>query len=156
MPLDGVWGGRSGLGARACALASHAGLLEVQTLADILPVLVAVAAAMADEGYTERDIFGMRLALEEALVNAIKHGHRGDQTRRVRVRYHVSGAEALVHVEDEGPGFDPDRVPDPLAPENLERAGGRGLLLMRAYLTSVRYNDPGNAVTLCQLRSAGG
>jgi serine/threonine-protein kinase RsbW len=113
----------------------------------------AVAAAMAELGYAEREICGMRVALEEALINAVKHGHGGDPAKEVRVRYAVSPDEALVAVEDQGPGFDPGRVPDPLAPENLEKPSGRGLLLMRHYLTEVRFNGRGNAVTLRQVRS---
>ena len=56
--------------------------------------------------------------------------------------------------EDEGPGFDPHQVPDPLAPENLEKSSGRGLLLMRTYMTWIRYNECGNQVTLCKQRSS--
>ena len=62
--------------------------------------------------------------------------------------------DILVKVEDQGPGFDPGQVADPLAPENLGRESGRGLLLMRSFLTCVRHNERGNRVTLCQRRSA--
>jgi serine/threonine-protein kinase RsbW len=123
-------------------------------LDEVVPTVEAVVAAMAAAGYAENDLFAMRLGLEEALVNGLKHGNRGDPARRVSVRYRVGPELALVVVEDQGPGFNPGDVPDPLAPENLERACGRGLLLMRAYLTWVRYNDRGNAVTLCKSRSA--
>ena len=122
-------------------------------LGDVVPTVEAVVAAMAAAGYADKDRFAMRLALEEALVNGLKHGNQGDPARRVSVRYRVGPEQALVEAEDQGPGFNPDDVPDPLAPENLERPGGRGLLLMRAYLTWVRYNDRGNAVTLCKSRS---
>jgi serine/threonine-protein kinase RsbW len=121
---------------------------------EVVPTVEAVVAAMAAAGYAEKDLFAMRLALEEALVNGIKHGNQGDPARRVFVRYRVGPEQALVEVEDQGPGFDPAGVPDPLAPGGLERPGGRGLLLMRAYLTWVRYNDRVNAVTLCKSRSA--
>jgi serine/threonine-protein kinase RsbW len=126
---------------------------SLSSLGEVVPTVEAVAAAMAAAGYAEKDLFAMRLALEEAVVNGLRHGNRGDPARRVSVRYRVSPEQALVEVEDQGPGFNPDDVPDPLAPENLERPGGRGLLLMRAYLTWVRYNDRGNAVTLCKSRS---
>jgi serine/threonine-protein kinase RsbW len=116
-------------------------------------VVQAVASAMVAAGYPERDRFGMRLALEEALVNAVKHGNKGDATKRVRVRYQVAAAGVLVEVEDDGTGFDPRMVPDPCAPENLERPSGRGLLLMRSYMTWVRFNPSGNCVTLYERRS---
>ena len=120
---------------------------------EVAPTVEAVITAMAAAGYAEKDLFAMRLALGEAVVNGLQHGNQGDRARRVSVRYRVGPEQALVEVEDQGPGFNPDDVPDPLAPENLERPCGRGLLLMRAYLTWVRYNDRGNAVTLCKDRS---
>ncbi|HWG42538.1 MAG TPA: ATP-binding protein [Gemmataceae bacterium] len=128
--------------------------LSVQSAAEINQVIELVTTAMAEEGYTHKDIFGMNLALEEALINAIKHGHRGDPSLVVRVHYHVTAEEVLAVIEDQGPGFDPESVADPLAPENRERPSGRGLLLMRHYLTGVRYNERGNAVTLRRQRSA--
>jgi serine/threonine-protein kinase RsbW len=121
--------------------------------ADALPVLDIVAAEMAAAGYPEQDRIGFRLALEEALVNAIRHGNRGDPSRRVRVRLQVGPDRVLAEVEDEGEGFGPARVPDPRAPENLGRPGGRGLQLMRHYTSWLRYNRLGNCVTLCKERS---
>jgi serine/threonine-protein kinase RsbW len=103
-------------------------------------------------GYSDREMFGVRLALEEAMVNAVKHGHGGDTTKQAMLRYRLTAAQLLAEVEDQGPGFNPADVPDPLAPENLERPGGRGLLLMRRYMTWVRYNAAGNCVTLCRRR----
>src|SRR5262245_33188469 len=128
-------------------------ICSLRSMVEATPVLDGVARAMADAGYPEKDCFGIRLALEEAVANAIKHGLRSDPTRRARVRYHVGADCVLAEVEDDGPGFDPTRVPDPLAPENLERECGRGLLLMRSLLTWCRFNRRGNRVTLCKCRS---
>jgi serine/threonine-protein kinase RsbW len=130
-----------------------AGDARIRSAAELAAALDRVAAAMAEAGYPERDVFGMRLALEEALANAVKHGHRGDPTKEVLVRYDVTAEQAVAEVEDQGPGFDPALVPDPLAPENLEKASGRGLLLMRAYTTSCVFNERGNRVTLRRHRS---
>ena len=127
----------------------------VRSRSDVAPLLERVCGAMAAEGYPERDVFAVRLALEEALVNAIKHGHKNDPGKQVAVRYHVDAGRVLARVEDEGPGFDPQAVPDPLAPGNLEKPSGRGLLLMRHYLRWVRHNARGNAITLCKHRSPG-
>jgi serine/threonine-protein kinase RsbW len=109
---------------------------------------------MSALGYAERDVFGVRLAVEEALVNALKHGHRYDASKVARVRYQVTDERVVLEIEDEGPGFDPAGVADPLTAEGLERCCGRGLLLMRHYMTSVRYNQRGNGVTLCKCRSS--
>jgi serine/threonine-protein kinase RsbW len=96
----------------------------------------------------DRDIFSIKLALEEALVNAIKHGNQLDRSKKVRVSYRVRPELFEVAITDEGPGFDPADVPDPTAVENLERPCGRGLMLMRHYMTEVAYNDTGNTVTM--------
>jgi len=108
---------------------------------------------MKRQGYPSEDGFAVRLALEEALVNAIKHGHRNDSTKVVRAGFRVTADEVWAEVQDEGPGFDPTRVADPRASENWDRPGGRGLLLMRYYMTWVRYDERGNRVTLCKRRS---
>jgi serine/threonine-protein kinase RsbW len=117
---------------------------------EVVPVLDQVAQAMTERGYPPRDVAGLRLALEEAVVNALEHGNGGDPARQVMVRYAVGPQEVLVDVEDEGPGFDPDTVPDPTAPENLDKPGGRGLLLMRHFTSWVRFHGRGNRVTLCK------
>ncbi len=96
----------------------------------------------------ERDLFGIKLALEEALVNAIKHGNQMDRSKKVRIAYRVSPERFDIHIADEGPGFDPADVPDPTAVENLERPCGRGLWLMRAYMTDVAFVGRGNAVQM--------
>jgi serine/threonine-protein kinase RsbW len=126
---------------------------SISSTEQVPPVVHGVAAAMQVEDYPENDRFGMSLALNEALVNAVKHGNHSDPTKRVRVRHQVTAQRALVEVEDEGAGFDPRKVPDPCAPENLEQPGGRGLLLMRSYMTWVRFNPRGNRVTLYKRRS---
>jgi serine/threonine-protein kinase RsbW len=119
---------------------------------DMGPLLEGVSAALARLGYPSRDCLGVRLALEEAVINGLRHGNGGDPAKRVRVRYGVGPAGVLAEVEDEGPGFDPARVPDPTLPENRELSGGRGLLLMRHYMTWVRYCGRGNRVTLYKAR----
>src|SRR5262249_54887493 len=79
----------------------------------------------------DHDLFSIKLALEEALVNAIKHGNQYDRNKTVHVAYEVYSDRFIVRITDEGPGFDPADVPDPTAVENLERPCGRGLMLMR-------------------------
>jgi serine/threonine-protein kinase RsbW len=103
--------------------------------------------------FGEREVFGIRLAVEEALVNAIKHGNQMDPSRKVRVAFQVSQEKFEVLIADEGTGFDPCDVPDPTAPENLERPCGRGIMLMRHYMTTVAYNQRGNMVSMSKLRN---
>ena len=130
-------------------------LLSARSAADLPRVVGPVIAGMAAQGFPEEDVFAVRLALEEAVINGVKHGNRGDPSKHVQVRCHLTPESILVEVEDEGDGFNPESVPDPRDPENLERPSGRGLLLMRHYLTEVRYHGRGNRVTLCKRRSDG-
>ncbi|QDT16911.1 ATP-binding protein [Alienimonas californiensis] len=106
-------------------------------------------------GYTERDLFGMRLALEEALVNAIKHGNKRSEDKVVRVMCQLDEESARVVIRDQGEGFDPGDVPDPTAEENLDRPCGRGIMLMRSFMTEVTYADSGREVTLVKDRTIG-
>jgi serine/threonine-protein kinase RsbW len=103
--------------------------------------------------FSEAEIFGIKLAVEEALVNAVKHGNQMDPGKSVRISYLVQPGRFEITIGDEGQGFDPADVPDPTAPENLERPCGRGLLLMRHYMNEVRYNAAGNEVHMSKLRN---
>lgn len=97
-------------------------------------------------GYAEDTVFAIKLSLEEAMTNAVRHGNRHDSGKRVRVKYAVTPRRVVIMVGDDGPGFRPDDVPDPTLPENLERPNGRGIMLIRAYMTIVGYNERGNEV----------
>jgi len=97
----------------------------------------------------------VRIALEEAVVNAIKHGHREDPAKRVHVKYHVTQHLVLVEVQDEGSGFQPALVDDPTSAGNVGKESGRGLFLMRHYMTWVRFSENGACVTLCKHRAYG-
>ena len=103
--------------------------------------------------YSDREIFSIKLAVEEALVNAIKHGNQLDPAKAVHVGYNVTQERFDVIISDEGPGFDPGEVPDPTAVENLERPSGRGLMLMKHYMTLVNYSETGNTVYMYKLRN---
>ena len=124
-------------------------------LAEVIHVQEKIALQLKSIQFDDREIFGIRLALEEALVNAIKHGNRLDCRKKVHVELHVHHDRIVIGIADEGPGFNPDQVADPLAAENLERPSGRGLLLMRHYMTEVNYHPPGNRVTMSKERPNG-
>jgi serine/threonine-protein kinase RsbW len=111
--------------------------------------------AVVKAAFDEHDAFAVKMAVEEALVNAIKHGNQMDPDKSVRVTYALKADRFDVRITDEGPGFNPDDVPDPTAPENLERPCGRGLLLMRHYMTEVVYHDRGRAVHMSKRRRNG-
>jgi len=103
--------------------------------------------------WLERDIFGIHLALEEAIVNAIRHGNQLDDNKQVYVCCKLSSSRFWIEVRDEGSGFDLEDVPDPTVEENLEVASGRGVLLMQNYMNRVEYNEVGNCVIMEKMRS---
>src|SRR4029450_4713295 len=98
--------------------------------------------------FEEHEAFAIKMAVEEALVNAIKHGNQMDPEKFVRGNYTLRSERFEVRITDEGPGFNPEDVPDPTAPENLERPCGRGLLLMRHYMNHIEYLGTGNIVVM--------
>lgn len=104
-------------------------------------------------GWPPADIFAIHLAAEEAIVNAIVHGNKLDPTKKVHVECEVSTAVVRISISDEGAGFDPASVPDCTVEERLEAPSGRGVMLMKSFMTSIEYNATGNAVVLLKRRS---
>ena len=123
-------------------------------LAEARRVQTLIEEALQACAYSEHDIFSIKLALEEALVNAIKHGNQMDPDKRVFVTYKITASRFEIRITDEGEGFNPEDVPDPTAIENIERPCGRGLLLMRGFMTEVEYHPPGNSVSMAKVKGA--
>ena len=92
--------------------------------------------------------FRLRVVLSEALSNAIVQGNREDRTKWVDVRAELAEDAIRVWVTDEGPGFDPDTVPEPIRPEQLDSVRGRGLYLIRKLVDSVQFNEQGNSICM--------
>ena len=122
-------------------------------LSDVPAVHARIVDDAAAGGFDGRDLFAIRLTVEEALVNAVRHGNGLDDSQDVDVEWHVDAERFTITITDCGCGFNPADVPDPTAEENLSRPSGRGVMLMQTYMDEVRFNDRGNAVTLVKLRS---
>jgi len=103
---------------------------------------------VASHGFSESALFAVKLAMEEGLTNAICHGNRGDAAKKVRLSFDVDDKRAVIVIADEGDGFNPAVLPDPTADENLDRPCGRGIMLMRAYMDEVEFNNRGNQIRL--------
>jgi serine/threonine-protein kinase RsbW len=144
---------------KADAASMHLGMVEnarrvqIRALAEIAPVIEHLEYWMRLHGYPRRDIFAVRLVLQEAVSNALRHGNGNDPAKHVGIIYVVSPAEVLAEVQDQGAGFSPDDLLNPLAEENRDRPCGRGVFLMRIYSTWVNFNRPGNRVTICRRRT---
>ncbi len=90
----------------------------------------------------------LRVALAEALSNAMLYGNGADRSKHVRVELTITAKAIITRVTDEGPGFDYEDIPDPTTPESLLKPDGRGIFLMRKLLDEVSFNERGNSVTL--------
>jgi serine/threonine-protein kinase RsbW len=102
-------------------------------------------------GVSDGNLPDLQLALEEGLANAVKHGNQLDPAKQVKVECQLlDDCIIRVTIEDEGLGFNPDEVPDPTDFENLDKPSGRGIVLMRAFMDEVLYNDRGNQLTFCK------
>lgn len=99
-------------------------------------------------GWPADDVFAIHLAAEEALVNAVVHGNRLDPAKTVHVECRVSPQLVRLEITDQGEGFDPESVPDCTLEERLEAPSGRGVMLMRSFMTRIEYNAKGNSVVL--------
>ncbi len=116
------------------------------------PIVQELLSQLESADWSRHDMFAVHLAVEEALVNAIKHGNGEDRSKQVHVVCKLARDLVRVEITDEGDGFDPCDVPDPTADENLENPSGRGIMLMRSFV-NIRYNESGNQVILDKERT---
>ncbi|MBN1405979.1 MAG: ATP-binding protein [Candidatus Omnitrophica bacterium] len=108
---------------------------------DILRLLDSCAAGEAVS-------FDIRLCLEEALINAVKHGNKNNKNLPIKVSYCISGGKFMASVEDSGNGFDYKKIPDPTTKENLLNTSGRGVYLIRRLMDEVSFNKSGSKITM--------
>ena len=107
-----------------------------------------VLTLMRDFGFSDHDLFSIRVAFEEALANALLHGHQGDVGLEINVTWLVTDEFIEIEVTDHGMGDNPETIPDPTADENLSLPSGRGLAMIRAFMNEVHVNDRGNHVRM--------
>ncbi len=112
-----------------------------------------ILSELEPENFSEEDVFSVHLALQEAFLNAIRHGNKMDPEKEVRIDYSVGLDKVEIFMTDEGDGFDPQAVPDPRYGENLYKIKGRGLLLMRSYMYAVEFNERGNRVCMVRYKN---
>ena len=121
---------------------------------DGLAVQEKLISLMERYAFSMRDVFAMRLSLEEGLTNAIRHGNKLNPEKNVTVNCDIDVSKIRVVISDQGDGFEPESVPDPTLEEFLERPSGRGLMLMRAYLNVCEYSDGGRCLTMERERNS--
>jgi serine/threonine-protein kinase RsbW len=111
-------------------------------------VLQGLMERVAKLGIIKPERSNLFIALDEAFVNAVKHGNRNDPRKLVRITAELSSKEARFTVEDEGQGFNVQEIPDPRDPANLFKTSGRGVLLIYNIMDEVQYNERGNRLTM--------
>jgi len=96
----------------------------------------------------EDSLFDIRLCVEEAMRNAIVHGNLSDKRKSVKVSLEAAKGKVTIEVEDEGKGFDPGLLPDPRAGDNIMKAAGRGVHLIKKLMDEAEFNETGNRIRM--------
>jgi serine/threonine-protein kinase RsbW len=91
-----------------------------------------------DNGFDEDEVMQIAMAVREAAVNAVLHGNAYDPGKKVTLDFERTGRDLVITIRDQGAGLDPDKIPDPLAPENLLKTSGRGIFLIRSFMDEVQ------------------
>jgi len=111
-----------------------------------------ILSKLEANGFDKDDIFAVHLALEEAFLNAVKHGNKMDPTKEVKIDYSVGLDKIEISMTDEGEGFEPEAVADPRYGEGLYKPGGRGLLLINSYMDVVKFTERGNGLYMVRYK----
>jgi len=132
--------------------ASRTVRLEIASRLDLLEVVHTVLTHLGGLlGFDDESMHYMTVAVRESVVNAVKHGNKNDESKRVAVEFVLHPDALEFRVQDEGPGFDPERVADPVAPENVMRPDGRGIFFMRQFMDEVSYTFPAKGGTVVRM-----
>ncbi len=131
---------------------------SVFEMIDLVQALVDQLGRML--GFDEDVQHWVGVAVRESVINAIKHGNRHDPAKKVEVDFTLTPADAptelSIRVRDHGEGFEPEALPDPLAPENLLKSNGRGIFFMRSFMDDVRIERaPGGGMEVRMLKRFG-
>lgn len=136
------------------AAKSNSVQIDIQSSFEMVDLVQVVFESLSSEvGFDPDSSHWMSVAIRESVTNAVRHGNKLVQEKRVVIRFEVAEDEFRVSVQDEGEGFDPDAIPDPLAEENLLRASGRGLFFMKNFMDEVTYNfEPGGGTRVTMVK----
>ncbi len=133
-------------------MSAHQRTLQFPSVIENITLVERLIDDVFAEYRVKEDFYGeLLIAMTEAVNNAIVHGNKLDAAKQVLVSFNIEGQDMVFRVEDEGPGFDYSNLPDPTAPENIEKPHGRGVFLMRNLADHCSFEDDGR---ICILRFA--
>lgn len=118
----------------------------------VVDVYKQILSKLEGNNFGKEDIFAVRLALQEAFSNAVRHGNKMDPTKKIKINYSVGPDKIEISITDQGDGFNPEVIPDPRAGKNIFKPEGRGLLLMRSYMDAIKFNKRGNSVYMVRYK----
>lgn len=128
---------------------NFANTVQVVSQPESINIVEKLIEDLREEQNIHEDCFGnILVAVTEAVNNAIQHGNKYDASKKVNITYEIEGDNLMFVVQDEGPGFDYYNLPDPTAPENLEKPTGRGIFLMKHLADQVIFSDNGKTVEM--------
>ena len=126
--------------------------LDVATRFEMLDIVQTVLTQLcAIVGFEDETTHYLAVAVRESVVNAMKHGNGQDESKRVEIQFTLLDQALEVRVKDQGEGFQPEEIPDPLAPENLLKAYGRGIFFMKQFMDEVSYSFPAKGGTVVRM-----
>lgn len=124
-------------------------LEKIPSSLEVIPPFISkVIEKIKALGMSEDELFNVRLCLEEALVNAVKHGNKMDSNLFVEVSLKADSDRLVMEIKDEGEGFDFVNIKDPTREENLERTQGRGVFLIKKLMDEVRFEEKGSRIVM--------
>ena len=124
---------------------------------EIVPQFVpAVIEKLEKSGLSKEELFDVKLCLDEALVNAIKHGNKFSSEHHVEVEAEITGDRLIIQVRDLGQGYDYTKIPNPTEKSNLEKNHGRGVFLIKTLMDKVEHFDSGRTIKMVKFLKNGG
>jgi serine/threonine-protein kinase RsbW len=145
-----IWDDNKYMTAKACA---HERVVSKGVISELRCICAKILCHSRSLKYSDDDLFAVHLALEEAIVNAVRHGNKQDPAKDVVIEYDLTPERIDLWITDQGRGFDSEHLADPRLGANVYKTGGRGVLLIRSYMDCIEYNSTGNSIHMTKFNS---